>query len=138
MKEKLNCVMLIDDDRATNFLHEIVLEKADCAKTIKSLQSAEEALVYLKTKVNGKNPQPELIFLDINMPRMNGWEFLDEYHKLEDYEKGGVVVVMLTTSLNPSDSEKAKEIVDVKQFLNKPLTIESVNHILQTFFPNHL
>ncbi len=136
MKQKLNCVLLIDDDQATNFLHEIVIKKMDCTHNVVSVLSGKAALDYLKSQEDGKNPQPELIFLDINMPAMNGWEFLDEYAKLESYEKGGVVLMMLTTSLNPDDKEKSKNLPHVSGFMNKPLTEKLMEQVLKENFPD--
>ena len=138
MKTKLNCVLLIDDDRATNFLHEMILNDMGCADKIVAVEGAMEALDYLKSNVDGKHPQPDLIFLDINMPAMNGWEFLDEYEKLDDLEKGRFVLMMLTTSLNPDDRENANTLPIVAGFLSKPLTEEMVQDVLEKNFPDLL
>src|SRR5690349_10546394 len=102
MKKKLNCVMLIDDNEDDNFFHKIVLKETGIAEYIKVAESGFEALDFLKQE----NKIPELIFLDINMPKMNGWEFLEEYRKLNDEQKARVIIIMLTTSLNPADRKK--------------------------------
>jgi CheY-like chemotaxis protein len=138
MKEKLNTILLIDDNQPTNFFHELVVKKADCAKECIAFQSGIEALEYLKTRVNGDYPQPDLIFLDINMPAMNGWEFLEEYNQLDKNQQGKVVVVMLTTSINPDDKEKASSIVEISGFMNKPLTVEMLNEEIKKHFPEKL
>ena len=83
MQKKLNCVLLIDDDDSTNFLHKLILQKSEISETIKVVNSAEKGLEYLNS--NDENtPRPDIIFLDLNMPRMNGWEFVEEYKKLEN------------------------------------------------------
>lgn len=137
MKKKLNTILLIDDSEPTNFLHKIVVDDANCADECVSFLSAIEALEYLKTAKEGKFPQPDLIFLDINMPLMNGWEFIEEYNKLEDNQKGGVVVVMLTTSLNLDDKDKADTINKIAGFMNKPLTEEMLLKEIKNHFPEN-
>jgi len=138
MKKKLNCILLIDDDRATNFLHEMVLSDMDVADEIVAVESGMEALKYLMSTEDGKHPQPDLIFLDINMPAMNGWEFLIEYEKLEKSAKARFVLMMLTTSLNPDDHETAKTLPLVAGFLSKPLTPEMVQDVLEENFSDFL
>ena len=131
---KLNCVLLIDDDEATNFLHKLVIQRSGYAEEIVAYQNAEEALTYLGTESGGRYPQPDLIFLDINMPRMNGWEFMDAYANLTEEQRGKVVVMMLTTSLNPDDKEKADGIENITGFLTKPLTKEMLRGVLDRHF----
>jgi len=137
IKKKLNCILLIDDDEPINFLHKMVIEKSDCAEKVEVKMNGIQALEYLRSEVNGQHPQPDLIFLDINMPAMNGWEFLDEYKKLSENMLAKLVVVMLTTSLNPDDHEKARAFGEIRGFHNKPLNVESLNKILLENFPHH-
>ena len=132
---KLHTILLIDDDPATNFLHDLIIQKENCTTNIVCKQSAEEALVYLRSKVEGAYPHPELIFLDINMPGMNGWEFLDEYKNIEKIEDAGKIVVMLTTSLDSSDRNKAGKIKEITQFKTKPLTGKIIREVLATNLP---
>ncbi|WP_111707096.1 response regulator [Lutibacter citreus] len=138
MKKKLNCILLIDDDDAINFIHDWVINKVDCAEKVEMAENGIEALKYLESTSEGKHPQPDLIFLDINMPGMNGWEFLEEYHKLDESKKGKIVLVMLTSSLNPDDLTKSKNIIEVSGFQNKPLTVELMQGILKEHFEDYL
>jgi len=131
MPKKLNCILLIDDDEAVNFIHSKLIKKSGCAKVVAIARNGLEALEFLTTKVDGKYPQPDLIFLDINMPVMNGWEFLDEYQELDKEQKGNELIVMLTTSLNPDDKEKAKKLANINEFHPKPLNLEHLNKILE-------
>lgn len=134
MKEKLNCILLIDDDEPTNFINELVIKKAGCTHKIVAKQGAREALEYLMSQEDGAHPRPDLIFLDINMPAMNGWDFLEEYRKLHELQKGQIIIVMLTTSLNPDDEEKASRIKEINDFKSKPLTKEILQEILHRYF----
>ncbi len=120
--------MLIDDNEATNFHHQIIIEDADCCNELVVFEYADEALQYLK---DDNKTAPTVIFLDINMPRMNGWEFLDEYKKLGEHRKSQIVIVMLTTSLNESDRERAANISEVADFKHKPLMEEMLEELLQ-------
>lgn len=135
MKEKLKCILLVDDDEATNYIHEMVIKQVDWVESIRAVQGGHEALDYLKLMVDGKYPQPDIIFLDINMPAMSGWEFLEEYEKLQANQKAHIVVVMLTTSLNPEDANKAKE-KSIHGFMNKPLTPAMVEELIKQHFSN--
>lgn len=141
MIPRLNCILVIDDDEATNFFTRMILEKAGCARFIKIVESGSEALDYLlnSTEVgcNRKQfPCPDLILLDINMPAMNGWEFLEEYKKLSKESRGKIMTVMLTTSLFPEDIEKANKMPEISGFEHKPLTTEKLEKILQKHFVN--
>jgi CheY-like chemotaxis protein len=140
MKNKINCVLLIDDDEPTNFLSQMIIEEADCAAEIQIAYSGDQAIDYLTsqgTSALGQNtyPRPDLIFLDINMPAMNGWEFLQKYNSLEKEHKGNIVIIMLTTSLNPDDRLRSKNFPDVSGFENKPLTREKLEALLKKHFP---
>lgn len=136
MERKLNCVLLIDDDEPTNFLNQLIVEKSGYAEQIKTVQSGAEALDYLTRSCSSDSgyPSPDLIFLDINMPAMNGWEFLERYKKLDEEHKGKVMIVMLTTSLFPEDKVHAEEMPEVSGFENKPLTAEKLDRIIADFF----
>jgi len=113
MKKKLNCILLVDDNTDDNIFHQIILKKMDIVNRIDIVLNGLEALVYLKKE---NQMPPELIFLDINMPKMNGWEFLEQYKHLDARQKARVVIMILTTSANPDDLKKAKEIKEVTGF----------------------
>src|SRR5688572_26195428 len=139
MKAKLNCVLVIDDDEPTNFFNQMIVEQAGCTEKIKVAQSGQEALDYLATSVelacqDDTFPCPDLIFLDINMPAMDGWEFLEQYRQMNKERRGKVIVVMLTTSLNPDDKVKASEMPEISGFESKLLTDEKLNRILKEHF----
>lgn len=135
-REKLNQILLIDDDEPVNFLHEMIIKSSkltDAKIEIKML--AQQGLEFLKSE-NVDESEPLLIFLDINMPRMNGWEFLDEFESLPSELVKNTTVVMLTTSLNPDDKSRGEKHPTVKKFMTKPLTKDGFQTILEEFFPN--
>jgi CheY-like chemotaxis protein len=138
--KKLNCVLLVDDDEPTNFLNQMLVEEVGCAQHIEVAQGGELALDYLTNSESAENkyPCPDLIFLDINMPAMNGWEFLEKYRELEKKHKGKVILVMLTTSLFPEDKLRAEAMPEISGFEHKPLTPEALKRIMQKYFPENL
>lgn len=132
MNNKLECILLIDDDEATNYLHKMIIDNSDCTKECAVAENGFEALELLQAK---NNPlKPDLIFLDINMPKMNGWEFLVEYKKINNIPKS-TILIMLSTSLHPDDKKKAESMEDINGFVNKPLSEETMQEIMRTYFP---
>ena len=136
MKEKLNTILLIDDNEADNYLHKMVIEELGCAKQVEVVYDGEEAIQYLTQEKNGVIPIPDIIFLDINMPKMNGWEFLEAYEQLvAEEQRCQALVLMLTTSLNPDDYQLADQNENIKAFMNKPLTVDQLLVIMKKNFP---
>ncbi|MEN9337139.1 MAG: hypothetical protein RLZZ500_2126 [Bacteroidota bacterium] len=137
-KPLLQKILLVDDDSATNFINEITIKKTGVDAQIVVCTSAFQALDYLGSTGNyshqEKFPQPCIIFLDINMPGMNGFEFLDHYDKLPEEQKGQLVVVMLTTSVNPDDRMRSENDENIKGFISKPLTEEHLMKIIDENF----
>lgn len=118
----------IDDDQISNFLTERVLEEAGPPMKIRSFLSAEEALDFLKQDCHSN--LPGIIFLDLNMPMMNGWEFLDELEPYKNDIQGKCHIYILTSSLDLSDTARSKEYEMVSGFIHKPLTEDDVKVIL--------
>jgi len=134
--KKINCILLIDDNSADNEFHSIIIKRSELSNQVKVTVNGEKALEYLKNSALPGNeeefPKPDIIYLDINMPRMNGFEFLEEYNKLDEKMRAPVLVI-LTTSLNPEDVVKAKSL-GANGLENKPLTQEMLADIIDNFF----
>jgi CheY-like chemotaxis protein len=140
MNTKLASILLVDDDEFMNFLNSKTIAKAGIAEHVQICFTGEEALDYITR--NGKFAgekrkfiQPDIIFLDVNMPGINGWEFLQEYKLLSQSQKGNIIVVMLTTSLNPDDEELARSIDEIAEFRHKPMTEGMLTEIMAKYFP---
>lgn len=125
-----NNVMLIDDDKINNFLNERLLRKVGEFETINIFQDGESALAFLRKELEEGRDCPELMFIDMNMPVINGIEFLESYHTLNFKNKDKVNLIGLTTSLRTSDIDKLKSL-NCKYILNKPLTKVSLNSLFE-------
>jgi CheY-like chemotaxis protein len=134
MRTKLNCIMLIDDNPDDNFFHEREIKKSNCEITVIKKNSAVAGLDYLKANKDVAFKLPDIILLDINMPGMNGWEFLDEYNLLAKKLQSKVVIIMLTTSENSGDMKNAKSNNYVSDFITKPMTKDIMNNIIAKYF----
>jgi len=98
MDKQIGCVMLIDDHHPTNVLHRLAIEDFASVKKIIVFDNGLDALTYLNKPFGIKHPKPDIIFLDINMPGMTGWDFLYNYKKLSEEIKMNISVIMLSTS----------------------------------------
>ncbi|PKV51965.1 CheY-like chemotaxis protein [Aquimarina sp. MAR_2010_214] len=127
--KKLKRFLLIDDSRATNFFNKTIIEKVQCVEEVFIAENGKQALDYIQSEII-----PEIIFLDINMPVMDGWEFIAEYQKLDDKYKGSVIILMLGTELSKEDEEKAAHILEIKEYAKKMLTKEIVCKIVMKYF----
>ena len=125
MSNVLKTVLLIDDNEATNMLHERIIKKAAVTENVVVKTNGKNGIDYINECLNNGVDLPELILLDINMPVMNGWEFLQEYERVTSSvdDSNRNVVVMLTTSLNPKDMERSKSFRSVSKYLGKPLSL---------------
>jgi CheY-like chemotaxis protein len=124
----VRCIMLIDDNKVDNFFHERVIRKNNAAEIVIAKESGFEALDHLQ---KGESVvQPCVIFLDINMPGMNGWEFIEHYNQLDKNLQNSMIVVMLSTSDNPDDKALAKTHNILSDFKTKPLTKEMLDEVL--------
>ncbi|GGG43050.1 response regulator [Hymenobacter glacieicola] len=130
--DKLSCILLVDDDKTTNFLNRLLLENLGVADRVLVAENGREALRLIEQN-STEETCPALILLDINMPVMNGFDFLDAYQDLSFDHKQSVVIVMLTTSLNPRDVARLQQL-PTNGFMNKPLTKKMVHDVLKEHF----
>jgi CheY-like chemotaxis protein len=126
----INDIFLIDDDSLVNFLNQEIIKDAYPEKNVRSFESAAEALEAIRIIIkNTSTPLPQLILLDINMPVMDGWEFLDEFNNLPQKLLKDCKVIMHTSSIDPRDIEKAKTYSTVIDYVTKPLTLQTMSKI---------
>ncbi len=122
-----DCILLVEDDSIANFLNIKIIENLLITKTIVSTENGEEALNYIR-----ENSCPDLILLDINMPIMNGLEFLESFHKEELPNKGNAKIIVLTSSESMAD----KSLIESYgiPYMEKPLSRDSLLNIMSRLF----
>lgn len=134
----LRCVLLVDDDPTTNYLNRKLLTQLGVANHVLTALNGQEALATVHTHCQPASATcPNLILLDVNMPLMNGFEFLAAYRQLPVTQQQATVVVMLTTSLHPRDVARAQQLA-ITDFLTKPLTAAKVQELMQAHFATTL
>ena len=132
--KKLHRILIIDDDKISQLLYKRVLENSGVAEQVISYLKAEDSLKYLSEGSSDKEKLPELIFLDINMPGMDGWDYLNAFEKLGEEVKNKVKIAMLTSSVDPEDKVKASAYKEVIDFVEKPLTSERAGEMAEKYF----
>lgn len=113
--------MLIDEDEIDNIINQKIIESNNFCENIMVYQTGGDALEYLRTNANNPDALPDLIFLDINMPIMDGFQFLEEFEKLAEPILEKCKIIMLSSSISPRDIDRAASNRFVKKYLNKPL-----------------
>ena len=130
----LDSILFIDDDPITLMLCKMVIKKASFSNEIATSKNGEEALQYFNTlkqiDSNGEfKKQPQLIFLDLNMPVMGGWEFLESFSTSDYADYNKTKVIILSSTIDPEDLEKSKKYPMVLDFLSKPISKEMLEYV---------
>lgn len=135
---KLN-FMLVDDNKIDLYVNQKIIEKVESNSNIRNFTNALSAINYLKLLETSPRCQaifaPDIIFLDINMPELNGFQFIYEFNKLKIDKKENIKIYMLTSSTNIEDVKKAKKQRSCVGFINKPLTSKTITEVLFQYRP---
>jgi CheY-like chemotaxis protein len=133
--KKLNEILLIDDSRGSNILNKRLIEEMDITHKITTALNGRAAINYLiSLDKDGNFPNPELIFLDINMPVMDGYQFLEKYSEVLEKEKTKQLIIMLSSSEDEVDLKRSQNYSMVKGYQSKPLTKEKVKTTIKMIF----
>ena len=124
-------VMVVDDSEADRYVASYNIKRYCFAEEVIVKESARGALEYLKSSAGTPENLPHYIFLDIRMPEIDGFAFLEEYEKLPEAVRKNCIIMMLSSSLNPEDHQRAEQNKFVNRFLNKPLDKEKLETLAQ-------
>ncbi|GAA4109064.1 response regulator [Aquimarina addita] len=131
MGDKIELACIIDDDSVYVRLIKRIIKAKHLCKNVLVFENGKEALVYFETILQNIEEQriPEIIFLDLNMPMMDGWEFMEEFTKIKNQFNKIITLYIVSSSINPADINKAKSLNGVTDYLIKPVTIKDLESI---------
>lgn len=134
--EKLSSILIIDDDPLTSKLHKRIIEGFNVAHKVDVVTNGGEAIQLINHLIQSNNEDkiPQLIFVDLFMPFMDGFYFLDEYKSLTFKNKNSVVLAVLTASFLQADKKRVKEYRDVSEYIEKPITKEKMMELMEENF----
>ena len=124
---------LIDDDEIFQFIMKNTIAEISPDIRIKFFSDGEKGIDFLKQNLGAATNLPDIILLDVNMPFMDGWEFLKEYKSLQTKIKKDINIYLLTSSNNPNDIAMAKEISELSGYLVKPISKEGIKNLISHF-----
>lgn len=130
----IDTVLLVEDHEPMNFLNKMMLADSKKVEHIDVVLNGEEAISYLDNLIQSGKVFPSVIFLDINMPRMNGWEFLEAYGHFDEGTRKNTVIIILTSSTNPADQIKGEGNPLVHLYRLKPISDELITEIEERYF----
>lgn len=123
-------IAIVDDDPIYQFTAKKIIQISKLAGDIQQFMSGDEALDYIVNNKNNFEKLPSLLLLDLNMPVMDGWMFLDSFHEIKSTICKEILIYIVTSSIDPRDIAHSKSYTEVKEFISKPLDIELVKQIL--------
>ncbi len=129
----IEIVALIDDDNTYIYLSKRMLNQIDHIKKIEVFGNGLDGLNYLKSNSNNPKLLPEIIFLDLSMPIMDGWQFLEEFIKLDSDNLKKITIYICSSSISPHDINRAMSISAVSDYIIKPLSKEDFIKLLEQY-----
>lgn len=128
--KNINTACIIDDDHIFVFGIKHMIEMSDFSNSLIFYSNGKEAIEGIKSTIANGEQMPDLILLDLNMPIMDGWQFLDEFEKIE---QNSTKVFIISSSINPIDLEKSKQYSTVVDYVLKPISVEKIDDIFQMY-----
>lgn len=127
----IKTIAIIDDDDIFVYITKKAIEQTNIVQQVKVFGNGKDAIDFFKENADNPELLPEIILLDLSMPIMDGWQFLDEYTKIKSKIGKKIIVYIVTSSISPDDMRKAKKIDAVSDFIIKPITKDKLIEIIK-------
>lgn len=134
--KRVNCICIIDDDAIYTLLLKKIILKLDICNTVVAYTNGEEAYLGFEKLLQQKEPLPEIVLLDINMPIMDGWEFMEAFLALKPQLQQKIAIYIASSSITIEDREKAATYTDIVAYLNKPVVTTTLQNIINEQVPD--
>ncbi len=128
---KIHNVTIVDDDKLFAFITKKAIESTNLVEQIRIFGNGLEAITFLMDSINNHEPLPDIILLDLNMPIMDGWQFLEEFIVLPPRLNKKILVYVVSSSIAEQDIERAKALSSVSDFIVKPVSKDKILHVLK-------
>lgn len=128
----IKSLTLVDDDEVFVFLTKKIIQQTNLVELIKVFGNGLDALNFIRENMNQPEALPEIILLDLSMPIMNGWQFLDEFTKINPDIGKKITIYVCSSSISPDDIARAKTITEVSDFIIKPITKEKLVDMIKS------
>ncbi|QZK91012.1 response regulator receiver domain-containing protein [Flavobacterium tiangeerense] len=132
--KKINTFCIVDDDDIYQFTTSLLLKKTDLVNKIIVFSNGLKAINFLKDEMGNIENIPDILFLDVNMPVMDGWEFLEEYLIIKPMIPKTIVIYMVTSSVDEKDVLRAKSISALSGYLVKPISSQNIEEVILGIF----
>ena len=131
--KKIEKVCIIDDDPIFIYGTKRIMAEIDFCEAVVVYENGQDAIDGLNEITANSEEFPSIIFLDLNMPIMNGWEFLEDFVKIPNHNRDNVIIYIISSSVDPRDLERIKNYTVVNNYILKPITPEDLRSVLQNF-----
>ena len=125
--------IVVDDDSINNFLSREIIDMVFPKADVQVFSDPDHALVYIQSTYKDPNAPNAVLFLDINMPTLSGWQFLDQFERFDKRVREHIDIYMLSSSIDPRDKDRAANNENVLDFIEKPLTTELLESLISRF-----
>lgn len=129
MNDRIDVAFIVDDDQIYVFGLKKLIAINNLCKNILVFENGEKAMNYITPIMKNSEQLPDVILLDLNMPVMDGWEFLDEFVKIKPHLSKKIQIYMVSSSINPADIARAKQYEELSDYLIKPISIEELHRV---------